>query len=680
MGLNNYLLGSPGLFYNAKEYGCRGNGIYLNDGAITSGTAILTSATASFASTDVGKVIKVNGAGAANADFTTTILSRQSATQVTLSANASSTVTGTFVAYGTDDTIALQVLINTVFSSATKSGTIFFPDGIYIINGALQTSVSGENPNCQIYLPVLDNTVTALPAIRFLGETPPFPANSRKVGAVVLNDGAILHSTLTAVSGTLPAMFGGCNTTVAINNATFIRGSFENIHVRVCSHALVAGPVLTGINAARWQALSCDDVVIDADCVSHASLAVKPVNEAAGVIYPQINTSNNLSSKNLYVSYFKYNIVLGELMTLVSAISVTGNYAYVFTNGNYPALGGHLRVTHCTNAVLVASSAIFSAYDGPTVFDIQELDVEVETAGGNWQDGVTALTDVDNNGFGKITYSYVDSTPHTQMVFNKIGGTGVYTNLIGTLGNCTAGADTSAFNLIFNSTLHTTKGLIAFGSTTGMVYDETNKRLGVGKTPASHPLEVTTSVNGSARIEIENTNSGTAAQPQLAVKNNTGLVVAMSVKSSGFTTSGLVKANQTTLISNATDSFLLGSSTSVPLIFLYGGTGTGNASGQIDGTGLSFQVLLKTLTFSAATNKMCGQATLVAGTIAITITGLTTSHRAFVQLVTANTTALTVQYQAVCTANTLTIQANVAAGTINTADVSTLNYVIFLNN
>jgi len=71
-----------------------------------------------------------------------------------------------------------------------------------------------------------------------------------------------------------------------------------------------------------------------------------------------------------------------------------------------------------------------------------------------------------------------------------------------------------------------------------------------------------------------------------------------------------------------------------------------------------------------------GQTTLVAGTKAITITGLTTSSLAFVQLVTPNTASSTIQYKAVCTANTLTITALVAAGTINASDVSTVNYAI----
>lgn len=71
-----------------------------------------------------------------------------------------------------------------------------------------------------------------------------------------------------------------------------------------------------------------------------------------------------------------------------------------------------------------------------------------------------------------------------------------------------------------------------------------------------------------------------------------------------------------------------------------------------------------------------GQVALVAGTKAITIPGLTTANLGFVTVAVANTPGSTVVYQAVCTANTLTLQANIAAGTINVADISTLNYFV----
>ncbi len=78
----------------------------------------------------------------------------------------------------------------------------------------------------------------------------------------------------------------------------------------------------------------------------------------------------------------------------------------------------------------------------------------------------------------------------------------------------------------------------------------------------------------------------------------------------------------------------------------------------------------------AITGTRIGNATLVAGTIAISITGVTTSSRAFVTRTVAANTALTTGITAVCTAGTLTITADVAAGTINTADTSSFNYFV----
>lgn len=71
-------------------------------GAMTAGSAVLTDANANFQTGDVGKVIVVYGAGVLGvyAALETTILSRTSATSVTLAANAANTVTGATYTYG----------------------------------------------------------------------------------------------------------------------------------------------------------------------------------------------------------------------------------------------------------------------------------------------------------------------------------------------------------------------------------------------------------------------------------------------------------------------------------------------------------------------------------------------------------------------------------------------------
>lgn len=65
------------------------------DGTMNAPTAILTSPTIGFVPSDVTRPITVTGVGVAGATLSTTVLSYQSATQVTLAVAASTTVTGT---------------------------------------------------------------------------------------------------------------------------------------------------------------------------------------------------------------------------------------------------------------------------------------------------------------------------------------------------------------------------------------------------------------------------------------------------------------------------------------------------------------------------------------------------------------------------------------------------------
>lgn len=72
-------------------------GASVVDGAITTGTANLTSASNPFASGDAGRAIIVRGAGASGADLVTTILTFTNAGAVVLANNAGTTVSGASV-------------------------------------------------------------------------------------------------------------------------------------------------------------------------------------------------------------------------------------------------------------------------------------------------------------------------------------------------------------------------------------------------------------------------------------------------------------------------------------------------------------------------------------------------------------------------------------------------------
>lgn len=70
---------------NVKDYGAKGDTKRRTDGVITAGTSSLTSASAAFVSTDVGKSILVHGVGAGGASMQGTITAVNSSTNVTVS-------------------------------------------------------------------------------------------------------------------------------------------------------------------------------------------------------------------------------------------------------------------------------------------------------------------------------------------------------------------------------------------------------------------------------------------------------------------------------------------------------------------------------------------------------------------------------------------------------------------
>ncbi len=81
---------------------------------------------------------------------------------------------------------------------------------------------------------------------------------------------------------------------------------------------------------------------------------------------------------------------------------------------------------------------------------------------------------------------------------------------------------------------------------------------------------------------------------------------------------------------------------------------------------------LASFTFDSA-----GSTTLIAGTKAVTVTGITASSIPILTLQSQGGTVTTiVEYKAVCTTNTLTITAVTSAKATNTTDTSTVGYLI----
>jgi hypothetical protein len=98
---------------NVRWAGASGNYQTNATGDISSSDNTLTADASTFVSTDVGKYIEVEGAGAAGGTLVTTIASFTSDTEVELTNAASTTVSNNIIVWGTDDYAIIQSCLDT---------------------------------------------------------------------------------------------------------------------------------------------------------------------------------------------------------------------------------------------------------------------------------------------------------------------------------------------------------------------------------------------------------------------------------------------------------------------------------------------------------------------------------------------------------------------------------------
>lgn len=138
-----------------QDYGAKGDMITVTGNAsITSGAAALTVVGAAFTAADVGKAITVPGAGAAGGVLVTTIIGYTSATQVTLGANAGTTLAAvsSIVLYGTDDTAAFQAWVTACATFGYKGNVPAVSIG-YFLTAPVTTNrgIQIEGEGCEPY-------------------------------------------------------------------------------------------------------------------------------------------------------------------------------------------------------------------------------------------------------------------------------------------------------------------------------------------------------------------------------------------------------------------------------------------------------------------------------------------------------------------------------------------------
>lgn len=469
----------------------------FTDGAISATSQLLTSATAGFDAYDVGKSITINGAGAAGANLTTTILGYRSSTQILIATAASTTVSGATFSTGAaatqqngitikslvidgkviDNDVRGNVSAGLLDARTTPSDTSvsfrnndgFNPDRTYV-QGNVTGATTFNRINGKIITATLTGNITATvtsgPAIGDElilvltqdgtgGRTATWPGN------VKLRQGGFTLSTAAAAVDSITLRWDGTNwyeITRGMDSPT-------------SSTQLVVG---TSANIFTVGANGTTNPLLNLDA-STASIAtginIKGAAAAAGVA---ITTLSSGSNENLSISSKGTG-------TLNLNASANGNVS--FANGTFVST---------TGAVVVKSTSSNSLAVGPNGTTNPALKVDSSTASAATGLSITAAAAA-----GGLAVAVISSGSNENLTINAKG-----TGTIG-IGSVSTGAITLGQNTTItgNLTLGTAGNKLSI--TTG-----TNASAGTGTLSSGTATINTTAVTASSLIFLTDTSNG----------------------------------------------------------------------------------------------------------------------------------------------------------------------------
>ncbi|WP_432169058.1 hypothetical protein [Streptomyces sp. 1222.5] len=397
---------SPWIFdVTSPAYGAVGDAQVVTDGAMSSGSAVLTSATAAWPSSVVGKAISVKGAGPSGVTtLVTTVASRQSATQITLAAANSSggAVTGAIVIWGTDDTAAIQAAVDAAeayLAAGHGFARVFFPPRPYIVAGPLNRTKSGSG---QIVFGVYSTTASKK-ILEFRGEGDGAAAVRHWEQTVPEYSGSCLisfgvYANITAQSNDVnangsPGLFSGPNEGSSNGLAYGASARFSNIIPGLVNLAILNSHSASGLGYGAFNFFGCANAYLENAGWSTAGVVpgsdyTSPAGFASGFsiggLLPAPGNNDLVIARNISIGggytfglFCTEHLVCDRLMALYcwSAIVAVGTYAGS-VGSVHAMLIDSASVEACTNEVYIMGPG--SSGVGPTV-DILQLSTESST-------------------------------------------------------------------------------------------------------------------------------------------------------------------------------------------------------------------------------------------------------------------------------------------------------------
>ena len=298
----------------------------------------------------------------------------------------------------TDDTTAIQNAINAC--NAAGGGVVYFPDGVYIVGGALQDT---SGANAQLVLPVRLRSTDTFATIEFRG--PYQPANNPRVTTVaespLVTAGATIKSTLNAGTGALLGTYGG---SAGVYN--YVR--FVSNGIRYRMHA---DPVLTCVDMRNVSHLDFRDSAIDAGAFKIRDMSVPTTSTSYALRLPGNGNGAYTSVNNAVIVGFYNGVEVGEHAHIDNAHIAGCARGMVFVASDHASYIARALVQWCVRTLVFTGGAHRTKFS--------ELDIEHADAA-PWTN-VYDVDDASNFARGEIYWSVVLANTGQDFTFNVNG-------------------------------------------------------------------------------------------------------------------------------------------------------------------------------------------------------------------------------------------------------------------
>jgi hypothetical protein len=337
-------------------------------GSLTSGS---TTATVASCSTFVaGNGVLITGAGASGANYIGTV-STCSGTTLTFSPATSTTVASGVVVQH-DETAAITAAYT---SLASTGGRIYFPLGLFLVNGPLQDT-SGANAILPMPHVLYQGTPPAVP-ISFIGSAIPTCCNLTKTNASIIQT--------SATSGNVIGGYYNAGSYTPFTNVWLV---LEKLVFRAPTN-----PGVVDVNATYITGLHAEHVWFDTPSSSI------PSNTAGGAMYfPTLANNVSIIADDIGIVAYYNGLKIGEHAHIGSVYGSALANGFIFDTGvlsPYPSGQSngisvdYLWCGSCTNVIATGSV-------GATVNIVMA----------SMENSTTGINDPSNLLFGKINYKW----------------------------------------------------------------------------------------------------------------------------------------------------------------------------------------------------------------------------------------------------------------------------------